>query len=136
MSRLLPRRGAGAITFAVSAALTLAAVAWRDADDRNGVDPAAPAAGRDGSTPGEWGLPEPIPSGQTAYTDRGGAVALNLIPAHSVPDAAVREAESRLAARFPGAVITGPPDLACYCHGWVFAGGRHWVGHQDVETIL
>jgi hypothetical protein len=114
------------------AALVAVFLAWRDGNDEIDAD----AAGSDGSTPGEWGLPEPAPSGQTAYTDRGGAVTLNLIPASSIPEAAIKEAERRLAANFPGAVITGPPDLACNCHGWVFAGGHHWIGRPDVETIL
>jgi hypothetical protein len=29
-----------------------------------------------------------------------------------------------------------PANDACNCHGWVFAGGRYWVGPEDVEKIL
>jgi hypothetical protein len=33
-------------------------------------------------------------------------------------------------------IQTAPASLDCNCHGWVFAGGRHWVRGAQVERIL
>ena len=30
----------------------------------------------------------------------------------------------------------GPAADRCNCHGWVFTGGRYWLGAADVEHIL
>src|SRR5262245_35058150 len=32
-------------------------------------------------------------------------------------------------------IQTGPPGLACNCHGWVFAAGLAWVQCSSVERI-
>ena len=29
-----------------------------------------------------------------------------------------------------------PPSPTCNCHGWVFAGGKHWISGEDVCRIL
>jgi hypothetical protein len=41
----------------------------------------------------------------------------------------------RPAERWPGAAVDRTDD-ACNCHGWVFTGGRYWVGADAVELIL
>lgn len=35
-----------------------------------------------------------------------------------------------------GVIRTAGPTLASNCHGWVFAGGRHWLRGQEVEHVL
>lgn len=33
-------------------------------------------------------------------------------------------------------IRVGPACDNCNCHGWVFTGGRYWVGGEDVDHIL
>jgi hypothetical protein len=30
----------------------------------------------------------------------------------------------------------GPASDVCNCHGWVFTGGKYWIGPEEVEKIL
>lgn len=85
-----------------------------------------------------WKPPLGTATGAAATTDTGRAVEL-LQPKVSRSPAEARLAESRTLANLGTAermIRLQPPTDVCNCHGWVFAGGRYWIGPEDVEHIL
>ncbi len=84
----------------------------------------------------DW-LPQPTREVR-AVTDRGGSI--NLYTAVANPAAVVPNRDARAAAEarhFLDRRIkrrdSAPPSN---CHGWVFTGGRYFLGPDDVEKIL
>jgi hypothetical protein len=74
----------------------------------------------------------------SATTDRGRAVRVRETT-DCRPDEIRDAAEKRLLVEFHAydrVIRLAPSDDSCNCHGWVFAGGRYWVSHVDVENIL
>jgi hypothetical protein len=73
-----------------------------------------------------------------ATTDRGQAVTISaLAEVYPIEKIAVKEERELTNTQLMLNVIRiSPPDEATNCHGWVFAGGRHWIGGKQVEPIL
>jgi hypothetical protein len=72
----------------------------------------------------------------TAYTDAGKVVALctaddsaELVPADENVELAHRHLTYKV-------MRLSPADVACNCHGWVFAAGCYWIRSASIETIL
>ena len=82
--------------------------------------------------------PDIEPARSDARTDRGHRLDLGTA-VRPRPAALLRAREADLLADvwcMPSSFRRGPADDACNCHGWVFTGGRHWVGPGEVRTIL
>jgi hypothetical protein len=124
-------RAVGAVT--VGLAVFVGAVARDDARHRAALDGDTAWMVKVGHQPDV----EPA-AGVQARTDRGYPVVLGAAVRPRAPAAlAAREAE--VLAGLPTAAVSfrrGPASDACNCHGWVFAGGRYWVGPADVTAIL
>jgi hypothetical protein len=79
------------------------------------------------------------PSGSVmAVTDRGRRVTVKE-PVELRPKDAIGATEHRLLRemKFDGRLIRrAEAGDYCNCHGWVFTGGRYWVGGDDVDQIL
>ncbi len=85
-----------------------------------------------------WKPPLEPADGVSATTDAGRSVEL-LRPQVTRSPGEAQAAEHRTLA---GMGLTDrmirvlPATDACNCHGWVFTGGRYWIGPADVENIL
>jgi hypothetical protein len=78
-------------------------------------------------------------AGVHATTDRGQPLPLFRYPNEPDVDATlptIDDSVSRYLASRRQLIRTGNPDLACNCHGWVFAGGRYWVRGREVARVL
>jgi len=85
-----------------------------------------------------WRPPLDPVAGVVATTDAGRQVKL-LEPQAARSPAETQSAERRTLANmaFVERVIRIEPATdVCNCHGWVFTGGRYWIGPDDVEIIL
>jgi hypothetical protein len=85
-----------------------------------------------------WKPPLGAATGIAATTDAGRPVEL-LEPMVTRLPAEARVAEARTLANLGAAqrmIRLQPATDGCNCHGWVFAGGRYWLGPDDVEHIL
>ena len=84
-------------------------------------------------------LPPPLElAGTAAMTDRGRAVELKRATAARAANETAGLDESRLRARnlLLTAIRLAPADDVSNCHGWVFTGGKYWVGGKQVDPIL
>ncbi len=78
------------------------------------------------------------PVGVTARTDRGTPIPVKESTSQRTA-AEVNEAEERFYRSSPyrdRVIRDRDADDGANCHGWVFAGGRYWLGGEWVETIL
>jgi hypothetical protein len=85
-----------------------------------------------------WKPPLGPTTAAVATTDAGRRVEL-LAPKEARPPAESQSAEHNtlLNMGFVDRMIRiEPASDTCNCHGWVFAGGRYWIGPEDVEKIL
>jgi hypothetical protein len=77
-------------------------------------------------------------TGQPATTDLGRTLNLRApVELRAVEE--LSRAEGRLLgdARYIARVLrVAPASDVSNCHGWVFAGGKYWVGPEDVEQVL
>lgn len=72
-----------------------------------------------------------------AVTDRGQHLPLYAASEEDVASVGAALDDARVIRdRIATLIRTAPPDLTHNCHGWVFAGGQHWVKGRDVDTIL
>jgi hypothetical protein len=117
-----------------AAGLTVAvgAVAWYDFE----TDAAADRASMDLALICE--RPPTRPAVARLVTDRGTAV-----PVMEATDPRARAEMAALEGRFLDSeairnrlIRRQPADDRSNCHGWVFTGGRFWLGGADVEPIL
>src|SRR5262249_20245557 len=80
---------------------------------------------------------DPTDLTEAALTDAGRTIALCVArkPSGQPLDEAEADVveEKNLSRRV---IQTGPAELICNCHGWVFTAGRHWLRHTVVERIL
>ena len=84
------------------------------------------------------GRPDCVAVGTPTSTDKGGHVDV-LKPKAPRPGDAYKETERRViqSAPAPDQVLRRQPsDERTNCHGWVFTGGRYWVGGDSVDSIL
>ncbi len=98
------------------------AAAERSADELSAVTerpPTRPAATRPTTDRG-------TPVAAMEATDPRARAAMAAVEARLLDNHAI---SSQLIRRQPG-------DDRSNCHGWVFTGGRYWVGGNDVDTIL
>jgi hypothetical protein len=80
-----------------------------------------------------------LPQGIKVTTDQGRGVRLfnTYAKTGTVGEAIAKTRAQRLAIPLPeGVSVTGPADAAYNCYGWVFTGGRYFIGRTDVEAIL
>ena len=85
-----------------------------------------------------WRPPTQEVTDVVATTDRGRPIRLHR-PESPRGSAEVTSAERRAFGSLPqgeGVIRTGPAADEFNCHGWVFTGGRFWIGPDDVERIL
>lgn len=113
-------------------AVAVGAVAWFDYE----TDAAADRASLDLVLLAE--KPPTRPAAARVVTDRGTAVAVM-----EATDPRARSEMAALEERFLDAsavrdrvIRRQPADDRSNCHGWVFTGGRFWVGGTEVEQIL
>jgi hypothetical protein len=132
--RAFGRRGVQAAALAVAGtALLVGSVARYESGYEAEVD--ASMADLEDVT---WKPPLGTASGVAASTDAGRPVAL-LEPTVTRSAGEARAAESRTLANLGAAqrmIRLQPATDVCNCYGWVFAGGRYWIGPDDVEHIL
>jgi hypothetical protein len=73
-----------------------------------------------------------------ARTDRGSPIRL-VRPKDPVTSRRMRWLEGQVLGGLiqSGRLVrTGPADVRCNCHGWVFTGGRFWVMWEEVAQVL
>lgn len=82
--------------------------------------------------------PTTTATGIRATTDRGTPIRVQMAIALRDPRAiASLEIRQRNDQPIADQIIRrGPADDRCNCHGWVFTGGRYWLGTEDVDRIL
>jgi hypothetical protein len=79
-----------------------------------------------------------VADGVRATTDRGTEVTLKW-PTETRPTGEVLSVEHDFLSRFhhrDAVICRSAADEGTNCHGWVFAGGRFWVGGSQVDVIL
>lgn len=85
-----------------------------------------------------WKPPMHVRTDAAVATDKGRPVTLHVAAELREP-AVIRAAEQKLLGSFPShdkLIRVAPPSDVCNCHGWVFTGGRYWLGPDDVQRIL
>lgn len=114
--------GAAGLVLTIGA-VALHAAAEEDALDRAQADLAAAAE-----------KPPTHPAQVPVFTDRGTRVGvLQATRPRPRAELAAREARPTVG---PPAIRSQSADDRSNCHGWVFTGGRFWVGEADVELIV
>lgn len=117
-----------------AAGLTVAvgAVAWYEFE----TDAAADRASQD--LAGLCDRPATHPAAARAVTDHGTAVAvMEATDPRAQAEAVAREGRFLDTTTLRNKLIRRQPaDDRSNCHGWVFTGGRFWVGGSEVEHIL
>jgi hypothetical protein len=85
-----------------------------------------------------WRPDTRITSNDSAVTDAGTPIALHE-PVSARGEAEINSIEKHIVSdmRFSGLLIRiAPPTDTHNCHGWVFTGGKYWLGPDDVQRIL
>lgn len=85
-----------------------------------------------------WRPPLEPTTAAVATTDAGRHVKL-LEPQAARPPAETSAAEHNTLSNtdcIERLIRIEPATDTCNCHGWVFTGGRYWIGPEDVENIL
>jgi hypothetical protein len=85
-----------------------------------------------------WRPPLDPTTAVVATTDAGRPVKL-LEPRAARPSAEAESAERHTLSNMgyvERLIRIEPATDVCNCHGWVFTGGRYWIGPEDVDSIL
>jgi hypothetical protein len=78
-----------------------------------------------------------VPAECQALTDAGRVIQLFANPSTQLNSPSALDAENKIGRRYAAQLLqVSPPDPTCDCHGWVFAGGRHWVMSSAIDDIL
>ena len=85
-----------------------------------------------------WKPPARVATGVRVTTDAGRSIPVS--EAETVrPGPEVTAIERKILVQMPygeRVIRVAPASDVCNCHGWVFTGGRYWLGPQEVQQIL